>query len=322
MPEVIEVREYADFCNKYIKNKKLKSIKILNGRYKKHGPFNGFNSLLKKLPLKVIETQNKGKFMYISLKDKEVDDDSSFGDAATLRTEGSSKVDPIYIGVTLGLSGGWFFKPNGLKSKYIHGLNGARYVESDIEKYQTSALKHLNVEFIFEHGSLYFYDQLSFGTLSIFDSSQLLEKKLKTLGLDIMKPETTFEMFQTALLHKSNLNKPIGVALMNQKYISGIGNYLRADALWLSKINPFLKVKSLDEKDLKKIYHNVRLLIWGQYNKKAGIKYGIIKSGDNLPLDYKRNFFVYQQDTDIYGKQVLKEKLYEGSQVRYIFYTK
>ena len=303
MPEVIEVREYADFCNKYIKNKKLKAIKILNGRYKKHGPFNGFNSLLKKLPLKVIETQNKGKFMYISLKDKEVD-------------------EAIYIGVTLGLSGGWFFKPKGLKSKYIHGLNGARYVESDIEKYQTSALKHLNVEFIFEHGSLYFYDQLSFGTLSIFDSSQLLEKKLKTLGLDIMKPVTTFEMFQTALLHKSNLSKPIGVALMNQKYISGIGNYLRADALWLSKINPFLKVKSLDEKDLKKIYHNVRLLIWGQYNKKAGIKYNIIKSSDKLPLDYKRNFFVYQQDTDIYGKQVLKEKLYEGSQVRYIFYTK
>jgi formamidopyrimidine-DNA glycosylase len=306
MPEVIEVREYADFCNKYIKNKKLKSIQILNGRYKKHGPFNRYNSLLKKLPLKVVEIQNKGKFMYISLaslKDKEVD-------------------EPIYIGVTLGLSGGWFFKPKGLKSKYIHGLNGTRYVESDIEKYQTSALKHLNVEFIFEHGSLYFYDQLSFGTISIFDNAELLEKKLKTIGLDIMDVNTSFEMFQIALLHKSNLNKAIGNALMNQKYISGIGNYLRADALWLSKINPFLKVKDLSTIQLKKIYHNVRLLIWGQYNKKAGIKYNIIKNSDKLPLDYNRNFFIYQQDTDIYGKTVLKEKLYEGSQVRYIFYTK
>ncbi len=305
MPEVIEVREYADFCNKYIKNKKLKSIKILNGRYKKHGPFNGYNSLLKKLPLKVIEIQNKGKFMYISLaslKNKEVD-------------------EPIYIGITLGLSGGWFFKPQGLNSKYIHGLNGARYVESDIEKYQTSALKHLNVEFIFEHGSLYFYDQLSFGTISIFDNTELLEKKLKTIGLDIMDVNTSFDMFSKALFHKSNLNKEIGNALMNQKYISGIGNYLRADALWLSKINPFLKVKDLSTTQLKKIYHNVRLLIWGQYNKKAGIKYNIIKGSDKLPLDYNRNFFVYQQDTDIYGKPVLKEKLYEGSQIRYIFYT-
>lgn len=301
MPEVIEVREYADFCNKYIKNKTLLNIKILNGRYKKHGPFNGFKELLKSLPLKVVETKNKGKFMYIQL----------------------NKETPLYIGITLGLSGGWFFKPSGLKKdKYIHGLNGSRYVESDIEKYQLSALKHLNVEFVFENGSLYFYDQLSFGTISIFDNTELLEKKLKIIGLDIMDINTSFDMFQNALLHKTNLNKEIGNALMNQKYISGIGNYLRADALWLSKINPFDKVKSLSEHDLKKIYHNVRLLIWGQYNKKLGIKYGIIDKSDKLPIDYNRNFFVYQQDNDIYGKQVFKERLYEGSQIRYIFYVK
>ena len=300
MPEVIEVREYTDFCNKYIKNKELLNIKILNGRYKKHGPFNGFKQLLKTLPLKIVKIENKGKFMYIQL----------------------NKEDPIYIGITLGLTGGWFFNPKGLKEKYIHGLNRSRYIDSDIEKYQISALKHLNVEFVFDHGSLYFYDQLSFGTISIFDNTELLEKKLKIIGLDIMDVNTSFDMFQNALLHKTNLNKEIGNALMNQKYISGIGNYLRADALWLSKINPFIKVKSLSNNDLKKIYHNVRLLIWGQYNKKAGIKYGIIKKSDKLPIDYNRNFFVYQQDTDIYGKQVFKEKLYEGSQIRYIFYTK
>ncbi len=137
-----------------------------------------------------------------------------------------------------------------------------------------------------------------------------------------MDVTTSFEDFQNALLHKTNLNKEIGNALMNQKYISGIGNYLRADALWLSKINPFDKVKSLSNNDLKKIYHNVRLLIWGQYNKKLGIKYGIINKSDKLPIDYNRNFFVYQQETDIYNKPVLKEKLYEGSQIRYIFYVK
>lgn len=299
MPEVIEVHEYTDFCNKYIKNKELKSIKILNGRYKKHGPFNGFKELLKTLPLKIVKIENKGKFMYIQL----------------------NKEDPIYIGITLGLTGGWFFLKKNSK-KYIHGLNRSRYIDSDIEKYQISALKHLNVEFVFDHGSLYFYDQLSFGTISIFDNTELLEKKLKTIGLDIMDVNTSFDMFQIALLHKTNLNKEIGNALMNQKYISGIGNYLRADALWLSKINPFIKVKDLSTTQLKQIYHNVRLLIWGQYNKKLGIKYGIINKSDKLPIDYKRNFFVYQQDADIYGKPVLKEKLYEGSQIRYIFYTK
>ncbi len=301
MPEVIEVKEYSDFIVKKIKNKKCKKINILSGRYKKHGPFQGYKSLLSQLPLQVSTVNSKGKFMYISF-----DND-------------------LHIGITLGLTGGWFFKPNGLSTKdtkkYIHGLDGARYVESDIEKYRMSALKHLNVEFVFENGSLYFYDQLSFGTISIFPSSQDLQKKLNTIGLDIMDPNTTFEMFQEALLHKSNLSLAIGNALMNQKYISGIGNYLRADALWLSKINPFTKTKDLSTIQLKKIYHHVRILIWGQYNKKRGIKLGIITKSDKLPLDYGRNFFVYQQETDIYGKVVKKEKLYTGSQIRYIYYT-
>ncbi len=304
MPEVIEVKEYSDFANKYIKNDTLLDVKILKGRYKKHKPFNGYKELLKKCPLKIIKVNSKGKFMYIELEDN------------------------IYIGITLGLSGGWFFKPNVLKPNglkdniYIHGLNGNRYIESDIEKYKNNALKHLNVEFVCKSGSLFFYDQLSFGTITLFENKELLEKKLNSLGLDIMEEKSSFEDFKKALLHKSNLNKAIGNALMNQKYISGIGNYLRADALWLSKINPFTIVNKLNEKMLRDLYHNLRLLIWGQYNKKRGIKLGIIKSSDKLPLDYNRNFFIYQQTEDIYGKKVLKEKLYEGSQIRYIYYVK
>lgn len=294
MPEVIEVREYRDFIQRKIKNKKLKNIKILSGRYKKHGAFQGFSTFLSQLPLQVKSVHSKGKFMYITFDNN------------------------ISLGVTLGLSGGWFFQKRGTK-KYIHGLNNARYVESNIEKYRISALKHLNIAFYFENGVLYFYDQLSFGTFSLF-TEETLQKKLQSLGVDIMDKNTSFTMFQNALLHKSNIYKPIGNALMDQKRISGIGNYLRADALWCAKINPFTKVKDLSTYQMKKIYHYVRLLIWGQYNRKRGIKLGIIQKSDKLPMDYGRNFFVYKQEKTIDGKVVKKEKLYEGSQVRYIYY--
>ena len=36
MPEVIEIRKYADFLNSKFKNKTIKDIKILKGRYKTH----------------------------------------------------------------------------------------------------------------------------------------------------------------------------------------------------------------------------------------------------------------------------------------------
>ena len=302
MPEVIEVREYRDFIRRRILGKRLTQVKILNGRYKKHGPPKGLKSdLITHLPQKVIDVDSKGKFMWITFE------------------------SGVSMGVTLGLSGGWFFQKSKSKSKQsrmIHGLDGQRYVDTNVEKYRERALKHLNVEFRFGHaGTLYFYDQLSYGTIAIFPDAQSLEKKLKGIGLDMMAEETTFDQFEAAIMRPSAQKKPIGNVLMNQKYISGIGNYLRADTLWMSKVSPFRPLGKVTRSELQRIFENARKLIWGQYDKKRGQKLGIIKRSDKLPLDYGRTFFVYQYDTDVMGREVKKEKLYEGSQVRFIFYV-
>jgi formamidopyrimidine-DNA glycosylase len=71
--------------------------------------------------------------------------------------------------------------------------------------------------------------------------------------------------------------------LLDQKVISGICNYLRADILYLSKINPFRKVKDITEKELKIIFKNSKILTWGDYD--------------------------------------VKKELYEGSQKRFIYYV-
>ncbi len=300
MPEVIEVREYRDFIRRRIRGKRLTQVKILNGRYKKHGPPANFKAkLLADLPLKVIDVDSKGKFMWMTFENN------------------------LSIGVTLGLSGGWFFRPSGKdKTTMIHGLDGQRYVDTDVEMYREKALKHLNVEFKFGNaGTLYFYDQLSYGTIAIFPDPASLEKKLKGIGLDMMAEETTFEQFEAAIRRPGSIKKPIGNVLMNQKYISGIGNYLRADTLWMSRVSPFRPLGKVTRTELQRIYENARKLIWGQYDKKRGQKLGIIRRGDKFPLDYGRTFFVYQYDTDVNGREVKKEKLYEGSQIRYIFYV-
>jgi formamidopyrimidine-DNA glycosylase len=108
---------------------------------------------------------------------------------------------------------------------------------------------------------------------------------------------------------------------MNQKVISGIGNYLRSDILWLSRIDPFRLVKDLTEKEIKRIYQNTRLLTWGDYHFKKAVKLKIIKEDDKLPIHYKRNFFVYDQKEDIYGNPVIKKELYEGTQKRFIYFV-
>jgi formamidopyrimidine-DNA glycosylase len=169
---------------------------------------------------------------------------------------------------------------------------------------------------------LYFYDTLSFGTLKIVDNEKELEKKLNSVGPDIMDNETNFTVFQNAICKLKNKSKVIGIVLLDQKTISGCGNYLRADILWLSKISPFRKVEKLSEEDLKKIFYNAKVLTWGQYDKKKAFNKKILSKKDKLPSDYDRDFFVYNEAEDIYGNKVTKEELYEGSQKRFIYWVK
>ena len=136
-----------------------------------------------------------------------------------------------------------------------------------------------------------------------------------------METETTFEIFIDKILKKSNLEKYIGNVLIDQKSISGMGNYLRADILWLSKISPFRKVKDLNNDELKLIYKNAKLLTWGGYDYKKGEDLGYINKNDKLPKDYERNFFAYGSEYDIHGNKVITEKMFEGSYERTIHWV-
>jgi formamidopyrimidine-DNA glycosylase len=311
MPEVVEIRKYADFLSDKFKNKKINAIKILKGRYKTHEPFELYQELTNKLPLKVLDVKTKGKFLYMVLE------------------------DDYYIFSTLGLHGGWvwlnnknenekinneFIKENVNKFQFDKMLD---YVTEDrLNGYYKTALNNLNVQFITDNGFMFYFDSLSFGTLKVIKGEDQLSKKLNSIGPDIMDESTTLDIYKLKMKKNTIQNKPIGNVLLNQKIISGIGNYLRADVLWMCKISPFRKVKDLTDKDLENIHSNIRALTWGDYDYKQAKKLKIIKKGIKIPKDYNRDFFVYYNDEDINGNKVTKEELYEGSQKRFIYWVK
>jgi len=305
MPEIIEVKIYSDFIRKNIKNKELSKIKILNGRYKKHGPFKNFKTITDCLPCKIEEINTHGKFMYMKF------------------------TDDIYLGVSLGLMGGWFFKKNNsdkLKHASFSKSSTSDELIDDVTEYFDRAKKHLNIEFIFENGTLFYYDQLSFGSFIVYNKKEL-DKKIKLLGVDIMDSSTTIDLFIEKFKKDKNLKKDIGIVLMDQKVIAGIGNYLRADLLWLCRISPFRKVKDITHKEFELLFKNIRLLTWGFYDREEAIKLKIIDKKDKLPINYDNisqytdKFLVYYKDEDMYGNKIVKEKLYEGNQIRYIYWV-
>jgi len=323
MPEGVEVRKFADILIHNLVGRSILNVNILKGRYTKKA-FDGYNTLESMLPVKVISIKCKGKMTYIELHSE----------------KGSGKT--IWLISTLGLTGGWTVAAK--EKKDLRGERRLRYMKKSLEgagagmvfaypviweyisnnnsnEWFERALDHLNVEFVMDTGVIgYFYDQLSFGTLKIVETRAELEKKLKELGADMLDETTGIEIFKKAVLKGTNKEKMIGNVLVNQKVISGIGNYLRADGLWLARISPFRKVGALSDMELETIYNCFRALMWGDYAPEEARKKGYIGGDFKIPHDYKREFFIYRQETDIDGRKVVKKELYEGTQKRYIYW--
>ena len=316
MPEGVEIKKFADILIANIVGHNIREINILKGRYTKK-QFDGYNDIIKnkELPMKVKSIKTKGKFTYFELVS-------------------SNTGKTIWLFNTLGLTGGWTVSgpsKNALKSTpnmrymkstakdsndednarvYAYPIIWEYISNNNLSEWFEKALDHLNVEFVMDNGlKMYFYDQLSFGTLKIIDKKTDLEKKLKELGPDMLDKETTFEIFQKHITKKTHSDKAIGNVIVNQKVISGIGNYLRSDALWMAKVSPFRKVSEIDNNELELIYKAVRGLMWGDYNYNEAVKLGYISKEFKIPHDYDRELFVYRQDNDIDGNKVTKTEL-------------
>jgi len=325
MPEGVEVRKFADILIHNLVNHSIVDINILKGRYtKKH--FDGYQVLKGMLPVRVVAVKCKGKMTYIELRSE--------------KAGGKT----VWLINTLGLTGGWTIAAK--EKKDLRGERRLRYMKKEsagvgagmvfaypvIWEYISNnnsnewfehALEHLNVEFVMDSSVMgYFYDQLSFGTLKVVENRVELEKKLKELGADMLDETTGVEVFKKAIKKGVNTSKMIGNVLVNQKVISGIGNYLRADGLWLARISPFRKVGELSDMELETIYKSVRALMWGDYAPDEARKKGYIGGDFKIPRDYGREFFIYRQETDIEGRKVVKKELYEGTQKRSIYWVR
>lgn len=162
---------------------------------------------------------------------------------------------------------------------------------------------HSRIEFNFyENDTLYFNDIRNFGTFQVKTRSDL-EKKLKSIGPDMLSnPPDDF----IARLRKYN-HKNICEVIMNQKVISGVGNYIKAESLWLSKINPHSFVKDLTDKNLVILYNAILFIIRTSYqNNGATIQSYYTFDGEKG--SQSERFYVYGRKKDYYNNIVMKEE--------------
>lgn len=194
------------------------------------------------------------------------------------------------------------------------GMSG-HFLEKNNEETVYTTSKHNNIAIKYGSKVTYFHDYRNFGTFQFTLTKEDQIKKLQKIGIDLLEPKTTFEDFYDILIEKRN-HKRIAEILLEQKYFSGIGNYVRSDSLYLAKVCPFTLVKNLTKENIRSLFHWIRVVLFFHYDVKLGIKLKIISKTDLKILNKKGNtgdyfnfdFIVYNQKKDPFGNTVIRTK--------------
>lgn len=124
--------------------------------------------------------------------------------------------------------------------------------------------KHTHLQMQGEYKNQKFYlayvDPRRFGHMYLY-SEEDAQKKLSELGVDLKSPDFSYEYFKNSLLKYPE--RAIKVTLLDQKLFAGTGNYIANEICARGKVLPQRIVATLKEKEFKKLYESVFIVIDG-----------------------------------------------------------
>ena len=83
--------------------------------------------------------------------------------------------------------------------------------------------------------------------------------EIQALGIDAVDRKFTFKKFQEILAKKQK--SIIGIVLMDQHLIAGIGNIYRSEILFEAGVNPEKRVAKLTEQEARKIFDQIKIIL-------------------------------------------------------------
>jgi len=152
---------------------------------------------------------------------------------------------------------------------------------------------------------VYFNDPRHFGTIKFTNNKQDLIDKLDELGWDPLQDK--LEDYLPFLINNlSKTKKPIGQVLMDQSIFSGVGNYIRAEALYLTKMSPWRPCNFLSKNEIFSLCQAIVTVMKESYNHQ-GATILTYKDAYGNEGKYSSCFKVYGQKTDPLGNKIIKE---------------
>lgn len=162
-----------------------------------------------------------------------------------------------------------------------------------------SKTKHCDVSLLMADGlKMWFKDQLHYGTVR-FVRWSTMEKKVLALGPDVTVKDPRFTKKYWRSLIERYRHWDISKLLMDQGKIAGIGNYLKAEILYDSKVAPDSLVGNIPEEYVERLWNSIMEL---------PRHYFILQ----LTTRFKYGLKVYNKKKDPFGNHVCKMKAGDG----------
>ena len=257
MPELPEVEIVKQSLNKSITGKIIKDILIKN------------SNLRFKIP----------KYFEKNILKKKITKVDRFSKHLILKFEDSSN-----LMIHLGMSG------------TIHLINKSRKKNSitNTSFYHSPLLpkKHNHVEMKIGKFKLIYNDPRRFGYFSYFKSDEQINNNFKKYG-----PEPFDPLFNKKYIFNyfKNKKKNIKNFLIDQNFVSGIGNIYASEILFLCKILPSKQVSLLSLNDCQKISHFSKVVLKKAIDK-GGSSIRDFKNISGNQGSFQKNFNVYQRE--------------------------
>ena len=257
MPELPEVEIVRQSLHKKIKKKSIKKVIIRNRNLRFKIP-SDFESFLKNK--KIIEVSRFSKYLIIHFQNED------------------------YCLIHLGMSGTIHILD---KKKPLKFTNTSFYNSPSLPK------KHNHVVIHFEDLKVIYNDPRRFGFFKFIENKKELEKRFSHLG-----PEPFFKNFNLEYLigYFINKKKNIKSFLLDQKFVSGIGNIYASEILFLCKINPTTYASKLTRHDCKKIITYSKSIL-NKAIKKGGSSIRDFKNVTGKSGNFQNEFRVYQRES-------------------------
>ncbi|MEM8718330.1 MAG: endonuclease VIII [Cyanobacteria bacterium P01_G01_bin.39] len=147
-----------------------------------------------------------------------------------------------------------------------------------------------------EHNSALLY---SASDIDVLDENAIASHPfLSNLGLDVLDPQITPEQVEQRLLDKSFQRRRFTSLLLDQRFLAGLGNYLRSEILFVGRIHPTLRPIDCSSKQISALAE-ATLQVTQQSYKTKGITNNLeivtkLKANGHQRQDYR--YWVFDRE--------------------------